>query len=100
MADAYPDICQQEGLIDLMRRIDDTFAKTIYRKADFYRRTREPAAAVYNYRFLIVTFPKTPEAKLAQERLNEFPASVLANKWPRPGDGYLPSTRLFYPEAP
>ena len=100
IASAYPEIADEEGLLDLVRRIDDTFAKKVYRTADFYRRTRQPVAAVYNYRFLIATFPGTPEAKLAAERLKEFPASVLANRAPRPSDSYLPSTQPIYPEMP
>jgi outer membrane protein assembly factor BamD (BamD/ComL family) len=97
IAAAYPEIAQDEGLMDLVRRIDDTFAQKVYRNADWYRRTNQPSAAVYNYRFLIATFPNTPEAKLAKERLAQFPAKVLAERPPRKGSGYAPAT-MPYPE--
>lgn len=97
-AAAYPDIAEEEGLVDLVRRVDATFAQKVYRIADFYRRTHEPAAAIYNYRFLIATFPKSPEAKLAEQRLKDFPAKELAAKWPRSAGGYSPSTQPSLPE--
>lgn len=95
VATAYPDIADEENLPDLERRIDDTFARKIYRTADFLRRTKQPGAAVYYYRFLIETFPDAPEAKLARQRLAEFPANILAERPPRPGDGYAPSTQPY-----
>ena len=96
-AAAYPDIAAEEGLLDLVRRIDDTFAQKIYRTADFCRRTNQPGAAVYYYRFLIGTFPNAPEAKLAAKRLAEFPANILASRQPQSGTGYAPSTQPLYP---
>jgi hypothetical protein len=96
-AAAYPDIAEEEGLVDLVRRVDATFAQKVYRTADFYRRTNEPEAAIYNYRFLIATFARSPEAKLAQERLNDFPPKLRAAKWPRGGTGYAPSTQPALP---
>jgi outer membrane assembly lipoprotein YfiO len=90
LVNAYPDIADQEGLPDLVRRIDDTFAAKIYRTADFYRRTDEPKAAIYNYRFLIATFPNSPEAKLAAKRLTKFKPQYLADTPPRPGESYAP----------
>ena len=93
LTSAYPDIAQDEGLVDLVRRIDDTFAQKIYRQADFYRRTNEPAAAIYNYRFLIATFPNTPEAKKAQQWLKTFSPQLLAAKAPRRSSGYTPPTQ-------
>ena len=97
LAVAYPDIAQEEGLVDLVHRIDTTFAQKIYRHADFYRRTNEPAAAVYSYRFLISTFPKSKEAELAKGRLKDFPARFLAQKPPHPGTGYAPATQPSLP---
>lgn len=97
IAAAYPEIAQDEGLMSLIMRIDETFAQKVYRHADWYRRTSQPSAAVYNYRFLIATFPKSPEAKLSKERLKEFPEKILAERPPRKGSGYSPAT-MPYPE--
>ena len=99
IAAAYPDIAHDEGLVDLVRRIDDTFAQKVYRQADFYRRTSQPAAAIYNYRFLIATFPDSPEAKLAQQQLKTFPPKLLAAAPPRAGEGYAPATQPALPEG-
>jgi Outer membrane lipoprotein len=93
IATAYPEMSEEEGLFDLVRRIDGTFAQKLYRTADFYRRTKEPAASVYNYRYLDETFPNSPEAKLARERLKQFPPKVLSERPPRPGTGYAPATQ-------
>ncbi len=93
LTSAYPDIAQDEGLVDLVRRVDDTFAQKIYRQADFYRRTNEPAAAIYNYRFLIATFPNTPEARKAVQWLKTFSPQLLAAKAPRRSSGYTPPTQ-------
>ena len=98
-ARAYPDIAEAEGLLDLVRRIDQTFAQKLYRTADFCRRTHEPGAAVYYYRFLIGTFPDTPEAKMAQEKLKDFPPDILAQRAPRPGTGYAPGAPPLNPEG-
>lgn len=99
LASAYPDIAQDEGLVDLIRRIDDTFAQKVYRRADFYRRTNEPAAAIYNYRFLIATFPDSPEAKEAERWLKTFPPSLLSATPPRRSSSYGPPTPADLLEA-
>lgn len=99
VAAAYPQIADEENLSDLLLRIDDTFAKKIYRTADFLRRTKQPGAAVYYYRFLIATFPNSPEAKLAKEALTKFPPDVLAATPPHAGDGYAPSTQPYTGEG-
>ena len=87
---SYPDIADEEGLPDLVGRIDNAFAAKVYRTADFYRRTDEPRAAIYSYRFLIATFPASAEAKLAKERLANFKPKYLADAPPRAGLGYAP----------
>jgi len=99
IANTYPDIADEEGLDDLIRRIDETFARKLYRTADFYRRTREPKAAVYHYRYLIATFPNSAEAKLAAERLSEFDDTYLQEPPPNPGEGYAPRLLRDYPEG-
>ena len=42
--------------------------------ADFYRRTNEPQAAAYNWRYLVENFPETGEADRAQAQLARLPA--------------------------
>jgi outer membrane protein assembly factor BamD (BamD/ComL family) len=72
----YPELAQEEGLPAVLERIDRTFAEKLYVTADFYRRTHEPRAAAYTYRYLIDAYPNTPEAQKAQQALARFPASA------------------------
>jgi outer membrane assembly lipoprotein YfiO len=59
---SYPELAEQENIPALLKRIDETFAQKLAVTADFYRRTHEPAAAVYTYEYLEQTYPGTPEA--------------------------------------
>lgn len=95
---AYPELAEQEDIPGLMVRIDQAFAEKIYRAADFYRRTDVPKAAVYYYRYLLATFPQSPKASEAKQRLAQMPASALAQAGPRPGNGYAPATSPASPE--
>jgi outer membrane protein assembly factor BamD len=72
----YPELAQEEGLPAVLERIDRTFAEKLYVTADFYRRTHEPRAAAYTYRYLIDAYPNTPEAQKAQQALARLPATV------------------------
>lgn len=92
---AYPEMSEQEDLPDLLIRVDQTLAEKIYRIADWYRRTDKPDAAVYYYRFLIVTFPNSPKVADARKRLADMPPASLKQVWPRPGNGYSPSTQPY-----
>lgn len=90
---AYPDLAARDNLPAIIARIDQTLADKIFVTAEFYRRTNQPKAAVWNYRFLVETYPDEPAAGRARQRLAKMPASTLAGLMPQRGDGYLPSTQ-------
>lgn len=82
---AFPDVAEEENLAEIVQRIDTSFARKLYYRADFYRRTHEPVAAVYTYRYLIRTYPQSEEAQLAEQALKDMPRSALET--PPPGRG-------------
>jgi outer membrane assembly lipoprotein YfiO len=88
----YPQLAAEENIAAVLRRIDGAFAAKIYGVADFYRRTHEPKAAVYTYRFLLQTYPNSPEARRAKRDLEKMPAWALADPAPPAASGYAPST--------
>lgn len=90
LAADYPDLAKEEGVPEIIQRIDTDLARKIYHTADFYRRTREPKAAVYHYRFLIKTYPDSPEAGQAQQKLDKMPSWALNTPEPAGGGGYIP----------
>jgi outer membrane assembly lipoprotein YfiO len=92
LAAAYPDLAQQENLISVIERIDSTFAAKIFTTADYYQRTGQARGAAYSYRFLIKTYPDSPEAAAAKKRLAKLPAKALAAPAPPAGHGYAPAT--------
>lgn len=90
---AYPDLAEEEHVEDVIARIDDAFARKILDTGDFYQRTSEPRAAVYQYRYLAETYPNSPEAKVANQRLAQMPASAKIEPPPPAGEGYSPATQ-------
>jgi outer membrane assembly lipoprotein YfiO len=88
----YPDLAAEENLPTVVERIDASFARKLYLTADFYRRTTEPRAAVYTYRYLIKAYPDSPEARLAQARLNRMPRWTLNVPEPAVVSGYAPGS--------
>ena len=88
----YPKLAAEENLTPVIARIDEAFARKIYQTADFYRRTHEPRSAVYNWRYLIQTYPSSPEAELAKKELAKMPKSLLTDPNPPAGSGYAPTT--------
>jgi outer membrane assembly lipoprotein YfiO len=93
LAAEYPQLARDENLLSVVQRIDNTFAAKILDTGDFYQRTGELKAAVYNYRFLIETYPDDPAAGLAKKRLADMPQWALAAPTPPAGNGYVPSTQ-------
>jgi len=89
----YPELAKAENLAPVIARIDVTFAQKLLVTAEFYRRTHEPQAAVYYYRFLIKTFPDAPQAQEARETLKDMPASALKIPEPPAALGYAPTTQ-------
>ncbi len=93
IAAAYPELARQENLISIIERIDNTFAAKILVTGDYYQRTGALRGAAYNYRFLVSTYPDSPEAAEARRRLAKMPQAVLASPAPAAGHGYAPATQ-------
>jgi outer membrane assembly lipoprotein YfiO len=89
----FPDEAQSENLAEVLQRIDETFARKLYGVADFYTRTHEPKAAVYTFRYLVNTYPDSPEARAAQSRLSQMPQWALNQPEPAGGDFGVPSSQ-------
>jgi outer membrane protein assembly factor BamD (BamD/ComL family) len=79
---AYPDLAEKEGIASVLARIDKSMADKLYWTANFYRRTHEPRAAAYTFRYLINRYPTSPEADLARRHLDRLPQWALATPSP------------------
>ena len=66
---SYPRVADEENLADLVSKIDDTLANQLFAIGDFYRRTHEPRAAVFTYRYMIDRYPNSPKVPAAQAAL-------------------------------
>jgi TolA-binding protein len=73
LAAAYPDLAKEEGIDGILARIDQVFAKKLYKTATYYRRTNDPQAAAYTYKYLMKAYPGAPETKRAQMWMSELP---------------------------
>jgi outer membrane assembly lipoprotein YfiO len=89
---AYPELAADENVPAVVDGIDSSFARKLYYTADFYRRTKEPVAAVYTYRFLIKSYPNSMEAERARVALAKMPPSALDTPEPQSAEGYAPTT--------
>lgn len=83
---AYPELAEKEGVGAVVRRIDASLAGKLYWTANFYRRTNEPRAAAYTYRYLINRYPESNEAGRARRRLEDIPQWALADPVPAAAD--------------
>ncbi|HWB53878.1 MAG TPA: outer membrane protein assembly factor BamD [Tepidisphaeraceae bacterium] len=88
---AYPELARQENLNTVIARIDTSFARKILITGHYYERVHNPRGAVYNYRFLIQSFPNSPEAQSAERRLKHMPQWALAT--PPPAEMNLFTTK-------
>ena len=79
---AFPEMAGEEGVESVLRRIDATIADKLYWTGNFYRRTNEPRAAAYMFRYLISRYPQSPEADRARQRLEQLPQWALAGPAP------------------
>lgn len=82
MAAAYPGLAKEEGIESILERIDAVFAKKLYTTATFYRRTNDPGAAAYTYRYLMKAYPAAPETERAKMWMNELPQWAQARPGP------------------
>jgi outer membrane protein assembly factor BamD (BamD/ComL family) len=69
----YPQLAAQENIPALLDTIDAAMARKLYLRADFYRRTHEPQAAAYTYRYLISAYPDSGDAAKAKTQLAKLP---------------------------
>jgi outer membrane assembly lipoprotein YfiO len=81
----YPDLANRENVKDVLERIDGILAARVATTAEFYVRTHEPRAAVYNWRYLIENFPNTAEAARARKKLESAPKWALELPTPQGG---------------
>ena len=82
LAAAYPDLAREENVTALVDRIDLSLADKLMDTAAFYRRTGEPKAAAYCYRYIIQNYPSSPAIAKAQAGLKQLPSSALAEAPP------------------
>ena len=94
----YPDLAAEANVAEFLDRVDGILAARVYQTADFYRRTNEPRAAVYNWRYLIENYPETAEAGRARQQLERMPAWALELPAPTVG-GSEEEDRLETPPA-
>ena len=78
----YPKLAEEENVAKLLNRVDAVLAQKLLTTADFYRRTRQPAASAYTLKYAIKAYPNTPEAKQAQHDLAELPQWAQAQPGP------------------
>ncbi len=77
-----PKVAADEGLAEMVDRIDGAFAQKLYQTGDFYDRTHQPVAAVYTWRYLVQTYPDSMLSGRAQARIAKMPASAIATTAP------------------
>jgi outer membrane assembly lipoprotein YfiO len=88
----YPELAAEENVQAALDRIDAAFARKLFEEGDFYERTHQLKGAVYQYRFLLETYPGSTDAAEAMVRLRHMPAWALTNPPPPPASGYAPAT--------
>lgn len=90
VAVAYPELAKEEDVASVIQLIDQTLAAKLLQRADFYRRTREPRAAVYTYRYLLQAYPDSPQARTARQALAALPAAALDQPAPLLAGDFTP----------
>jgi len=73
----YPELAQQENIPAMLEQIDAAIARKLYITGDFYKRTHEPRAAAYAFRYLLRAFPNSAEAPQARQALAKLPSRAL-----------------------
>ena len=84
---AHPESAEQENVTAVIERINATLAAKLYNTAAFYRRTHEPRAAAYTYRYLVSRYPDSREAQQARGQLEKLPQWALNDPAPSPEAG-------------
>ena len=73
----YPELAAEANVPQWIDHIDADLARKEYLVADFYRRTGRPGGAVFMYRYVLQTYPRSPEAKMSERALARMPAWAL-----------------------
>jgi outer membrane assembly lipoprotein YfiO len=69
----FPDFAAEQNVDDVIARIDEALARKLFITGDFYRRTRQPAAAAFTWHYLIDKYPNSPTADEARAQLARLP---------------------------
>jgi outer membrane assembly lipoprotein YfiO len=88
----YPELASEENVQTALDRIDEAFARKLLEQGDYYQRTGQLRGAVYQYRFLVQTYPNSGDAMEARIRLRHMPATALTDPAPPLSGGYAPAT--------
>jgi outer membrane protein assembly factor BamD len=93
----YPEVAADANAAGWVERIDRDLARKSYNTGDFYRRTNQPRGAAYWFRYVVQTYPNSPEADLARKALSQMPASALTDP---PPPLLTPEAAATQPAAP
>lgn len=88
----YPELAAEENVQTALDHIDEAFSRKLFEQGDFYQRTGQLKGAVYQYRFLVQTYPNSVDAAEARIRLRHMPSSALTDPPPPLASGYAPAT--------
>lgn len=79
----YPKMAEEEGVAHLLDRVDAVLSQKLLTTADFYRRTRQPAASAYMLKYLLKAYPNSDEAKQAKHDLSRLPQWAQSQTGPQ-----------------
>jgi outer membrane protein assembly factor BamD (BamD/ComL family) len=82
----YPDLAAEMNVPQWISHIDSDMARKAYLVADFYSWTGRPGGAVFMYRYVIQTYPNSPEANMSKRDLAKMPAWALREPPPPPSN--------------
>ncbi len=72
----HPQLAEEENLPAFIDRIDRELAQKLLVTAEWYERTHKPVAAAKYYRTVIEAYPRTDEARQAEQALARLPEGV------------------------
>jgi len=78
----YPNLSAENNVPQWVAHIDSDLSRKAYNTGDFFRRTGKLHGAVYMYRYVVQTYPNSPEAPLAKKALAGMPAAILKDAPP------------------
>lgn len=72
----YPEMARRENLSAVIERIDASLARKNVQLGEFYTRINQYKAAAYQYKYVLTTYPNSPESERARTNLTKLPASA------------------------